>query len=305
MTNMQKLLTNALSALLMLSLAFFTFSCSEELLDQSDAAPTADVVFESKAQSCGTNDFNAPAGPSSVQSCSDLSAPINVGVLDCRATTPRRQATAGYREFGGRGVYTIYGGYTTDTRRSVRIERRFPNYARGRSKYATFTARFRVDDISKGHTYIAQTHGSKNVVGGTCNGKKHTSAMYLLRIEPKPGSTTQYDVFIEETTVPYTQEGGTGCTGDRTGRRREPESYFRTLNLGQEYTLRVDTGYDSNQNAFTNIKIGGSTYRIAHKFNTQEMYFRYGAYSAYKSGTNVADRKVVVRFKDTRYCHPS
>lgn len=279
--------------LLLFCLLFALSSCEKETLVTSD--DTRGKFNESESfekRVCGNP--SAP-GTSEIQSCNDVSSPINVGRLDCRATTPRGAATAGYREWNNRGVYTIYGGFTADQERSVRVERRFPNFARGVNKTARFRAWFKISDLSTSHTYIAQTHGSKNVIGysGGCNNRKHTSAMYLLRVERNPWNSNQYDVYREETSVPF----ASGCTGSRT------KTFLRTINRNEDYYLEIVTGYNSSQDAYVRIQIGNDSWTKKHPFNTQEMYFRYGAYNASKSGSNF-QRKSVVRFGWTEYCHP-
>lgn len=302
--------------LMFAGLFLLPFSCAEDISMQEEIMPTTEVDndsdddeddnddnelnYDPTSQDCDEHD--AP-GSNATQSCADLSRPLNVGRLDCRAETPAEADPAGYQEVDGFGVYTIYGGFTADTRRAVRIERRFKNYDREANSYATFRAKFKISELSTGHTYIAQTHGSQEVVGGPCDGRKHTSAMYLLRVQPRPGSREVFEVYVEESVEPFTQNGESPCRGERIGRRREAEALVRTINKDQEYELEINTGYDRNRNAFTEIRIDDVTFNVQHKFKTEEMYFRYGAYSARKEGP-LSDRKSVVHFKDTEYCHP-
>jgi len=272
-----------------------SFSCSEDLTAPEPYAP--DETATAKAlRDCV---YDTAPDYTGDQTCTDVSNPINVGRLDCRAQTPSGQARAGYREFNNYGVYTIYGGFTSDTRRAVRVERRFKNFKRGASKTALFKTTFKISDISASHTYIAQTHASKNVVVGPCKGKKHTSAFWLLRAEPKPGNANKIDLYREESVRPYVQ-GGTGdcARGSRT------KTYLMTIDRNKDYSLEVKTGYNSSQRSFAEIIIDGRKFRKNQTFTTEEMYFRFGAYRAHASGSN-SNRKAVVRFKNTEYCHPN
>ncbi len=290
----------ALSALLMTST-----SCSKDnILEQEELESVTvediDVLSLSAASSCGNKwarniQANTPTSAAWKQrgdnnrcknhevkrknANSRYSADrsnINQGTIDCRT-----KGKGGYTESGSYGFYNIFRGYkdksvTTGTR----IERAFKNYSRPSSggKTVTFKGRVDVDKLvmpTNQYTYIAQVHGSGEVVsGGVREKQKHVTAIWLLRVQKRPGN--KFNFVIESSTSPKTSSGGS---------TKRKTTFVKQGIIGREYDVEITMGYDSVGEPKGSVRVrekGTSSWRTeavpSIGFATKQQYFRYGAY---------------------------
>lgn len=263
-------------------------SCGRENPVNDDTQENED----SQTTSCNETSFPS-LGPSasSSQTCSDVSNPVNIGTLDCRTIAPGgySQQTDGSMNYG---VYKLIGSSDRYDGTKTRVERFFNRVTRGKSKYGEFTSKFVITDLSDGNTCIVQTHANGEIVEGKKKGETARSAQFLLYAK-KTSDPNVFRLEIHESTTPYTTE----TRGART------ITFFRNVFKNQEYFMRMKSGYDSNQKAFTSIRVFGSAtdteqVRLNHTYTTEDVVTRYGAYGAADSG----DVSVEIRFRDTQFC---
>ncbi|PQJ76561.1 hypothetical protein [Polaribacter glomeratus] len=228
-------------------------------------------------------DSTFPAlGPDAPQSCSDVSTPNNNGKLDCRTS----ESYGGYDNIGASwGKYKIRGGSTRYNGTKTRVERFFNKLSQENNTNTILTGRFRIYDLSDGNTCIIQSHAGGQIMKGVEAGKTNRSAQFLLYAR-KSGSQIVLETHV--TTNPYTTDSG----GSRTALQ------LKTINYGQEYTFRYETGYNSSNTAFSFIKVGGTERSITHNHTTQRVYTRYGAYGTSDTGDVTAH----IQFKDINLC---
>lgn len=264
----------------------FVISCAKN----DDTTPTDEPVANEEDEkddeelnlTCDTSFPNL--GPNTFpQPCSDTSGAFNIGTLDCRSS----ESYGGYANVsGGWGSYKITGG--TDVRYNgtkARVERFFNRVNRSPNKKTVLTGTFRIYDLSDGNTCIVQSHAGGDILEGVEKGQTNRSAQFLLYAK-KSGNNIALDIHV--TTNPYTQTTG----GSRT------ITFFRTLNYGEEYTFKYESGYDAQNKAFSLIKVGETEEYISHNHTTERVYSRYGAYGTSDTGDVTAH----VQFKDIDHC---
>jgi hypothetical protein len=244
----------------------------------------------------------------------------NPGLLDCRIATRGE-----HKKSGDWFIYDItQGNKTKNNTTSVRIERGFKNFKRqkdpGKGKKAkafkaTFKGRVRIDrlpnkkeakgkpvDYKNDYTYIIQMHGSgkvRNFATKEYNDKKHTSAIWLLRAHRT--SETQFKFSIEYSTKPAVS----GVNPDR-----KTVDVATKLDIGKEFDIEINYGYDANRKFDGYIKAAGKKKDVPDiKFQTDEQYFRYGAYRAgpkkSPTATNTTHNRAIIAWKkELTFCNP-
>lgn len=224
-------------------------------------------------------------GPYTTQACSDASNPHNKGTLDCRTS----ESYGGYDNMsGGWGRYKIKGGTIRYNNTKTRVERFFNKLTRGVNKKTVLTGRFKIHDLSDGKTCIIQSHAGGTIQSGVEAGKKNSSAQFLLYAKKfRVDGVDKIKLETHVTTNPYTPSGGSRTI-----------THFKTINFGQEYTFKYETGYNSSNTAFSNIRVGGTQKNITHNHTTQRVYTRYGAYGTSDTGDITAH----IQFKDIEHC---
>ncbi len=271
-----------LSLILLLGI---TISCSkndeiENSLGESNLEELS--ATESSSATGITCDTSFPnLGPAAPQSCDDVSNPNNKGTLDCRTDS----SYGGYSNSGSWGKYKIIGGSIRYNGTKTRVERFFNTLSRSNNSKTILTGRLRIYDLSDGNTCIIQSHAGGQIVSGVESGQTNRSAQFLLYAR-KSGNNIVLETHV--TTNPYTTTSGGGRT----------VTNFKTINYGQEYTFRYETGYNSSNIAFSKIKVGGTETNITHNHTTERVYTRYGAYGTSDTGDVTAH----VQFKDINHC---
>ncbi|WP_299119321.1 hypothetical protein [uncultured Winogradskyella sp.] len=282
-SNLQNLKKIALILLLTISISCSTNDVIDSSIDESTLQESPDSTELHAKASCDTSFPNL--GPGSPQSCSDVSNPNNKGTLDCRTS----ETYGGYDNIsGGWGRYKIIGGTIRYNNTKTRVERFFNTLSRSPNKETVLTGRFRIYDLSDGNTCIIQSHAGGLIKKGVEAGKKNSSAQFLLYARKVTvNGVNKIRLETHVTTNPYTPSGG--------GRT---VTNFKTINYGQEYTFRYETGYNSSNTAFSKIKVGGTEKNIIHNHTTERVYTRYGAYGTSDTG----DKTAHIQFKDINHC---
>lgn len=234
---------------------------------------------------------SAAASQGTAAGCTDMENPINQGLLDCRTDI------GGYSEESGFGVYSVTGGTQRYDGTRARVERSFPSLSRENTKTYKFTGTFIVDDLSSSFTYIGQAHAGGNIVEGLQIGRTATSAQFLVRVRPKPGSTTIGLLDLEESVEPFLSNPS------ERGRRAFKQEF--EINIGVAYEMEVVSGFDTTGKSFSEFKFTRLSdsavvraYKVVHSFTTERSTFRYGAYSTGDTG----DTSARIRFTNVDYC---
>lgn len=230
------------------------------------------------------------------QTCVDVKSPINMGTLDCRV-----KDAGGYSELkvgsNTYGVYKLRGGKERYPDTRTRVERSFHEIDRAKGRSIKFTGKFVIPDVSDRATNIFQIHnGQGKVVAGLKVGQDLVSANFAVQVQKKKGETNKFNIFVSQTTVPYTSESA--------GKREQ--LFLVTIDKDKEYTLEVTVGYDNDTKL---VKMADSKVRVfnsrtdksltlKHTFTGENFGVRYGAYEASDSGDTGSE----VRYRGITFC---
>lgn len=327
--------TKMLRRLALSMAAMALVACQNETLEDEtlvlDQAEVTDISTSLSEKGCGTSQnrdglgsAGSIQGPSSL--CTVGSTSKNPGLVDCRVNTK-----GGHRQSGSWFIYEIVqGNKKKGNNTAVRIERGFKNFKRQAApkgkkktvarKQVSFKGTIRVDQLpdnnegkdSKGKnkpdnfkedfTYVCQMHGSGSIresSNKSYNGKKHTSAIWLLRAHRT--SKTRFKFSIEFSKGPI----GSGIKSERG-----TVDVATNLQFGKEYKIEVSYGYDDKRKFGGFISAAGKK-KFVPKYNfvTDQQYFRYGAYRAGKkvnpSSKDKSDNRSKILWKNNAsFCNP-
>lgn len=287
------------SLLLATAISCTNESVSDSLSQESASQENYDIPINAPASLTGktvcTETSFPKIGPDATagKTCDDISNPINIGTLDCRAT-----GAGGYSELqvgaNNYGVYKVRGGVERYPSTRTRVERFFNNIDRAANRSIKLTGKFVIPDVSDIATNFAQVHdGGSKIVSGLKVGETLSSANFSVQVKKKPNVSNKFDVFISQSVEPYT----TNSSGRRV------QTLLITIDKNKEYTLELTTGYNSSQNVVSSVKIFSSStdsksMNLSHAYSGEHLGIRYGAYEAADSGDTGAE----VRFRDVKLC---